>query len=75
MADKGIPIDYRTPQPRPRRDWRAVLRNPWGQMLVYVLAFFVLGFGVAAFFGWMRGPARVKYVPWDAPAPASPDRR
>jgi hypothetical protein len=75
MGDKGIPIDYRSPEPRVRRSWRAILRNPWGQMAVYVLTFFVLGFGVAAFFRWVREPARSHYVPWDAPAPAATDRR
>jgi hypothetical protein len=55
--------------------FRAWSQSPWGQLVIYLTAFFVLGFGVAAFFGWVRGPARVKYVPWDAPAPASPERR
>ena len=41
--------------------------DPWGQMVIYLLIFAVLGFGVTAFFKWARGPERSRYVPWDSP--------
>jgi len=40
--------------------------GPWGQMVIYLLVFLVLGFGVTAFFKWVRGPERSPYTPWDA---------
>lgn len=51
------------------------MATPLGQLVVYLIAFFVLGLGVMAFFRWVRGPARSHYVPWDAPQPAASDRR
>jgi len=42
------------------------MRGPWGQMVVYLLIFIVLGFAVMAFFSWVRGPQRSSYTPWDA---------
>jgi hypothetical protein len=46
---------------------RAWLKGPWGQMVVYLAIFFVLGAALAAFFIRARGPARGSYAPWDAP--------
>jgi hypothetical protein len=41
-------------------------KGPWGQMVVYLLIFLVLGFVVSAFFHWVRGPERSQYTPWDS---------
>ena len=41
-------------------------RDPWGQMVIYLLIFIVLGYGIVALFTWVRGPERPRYVPWDA---------
>jgi hypothetical protein len=46
------------------REW---LKGPWGQMVVYLLIFLVLGALLAAFFNRSRGPQRGTYAPWDAP--------
>jgi hypothetical protein len=52
-----------------------VWRDPWGQMVIYLLIFIVLGYGVMALFTWVRGPQRPRYVPWDASQPASLEGR
>ena len=62
-----------TPPPdRTRGIWSRLVRiweDPWGQMVIYLIIFAILGYGVMAVFTWVRGPERPKYVPWDAPDP------
>jgi hypothetical protein len=38
-------------------------------MVIYLIIFAILGYGVMAVFAWVRGPERPRYVPWDAPDP------
>ena len=46
---------------------RAWFKGPWGQMVVYLAIFLVLGAVLAALFSRSRAPARGTYAPWDAP--------
>jgi len=51
----------------PTQHWLMRLwRDPWGQMVIYLLIFIVLGYGIMALFTWVRDPERPRYVPWDA---------
>jgi hypothetical protein len=56
-----------------RSRWRRWLKDPWAQLVLYLLAFFVMGLIVWAFFAWVRGPVRSRYTPFnegDPPVPA-----
>lgn len=59
-----------------RADFVAWVKGPWGQLILYLLAFLILGIGVGAFFKWVRGPVRPNYTPFheDQPVPAAPLR-
>jgi len=60
--------------PSPR--WHRWLSDPWGQMVLYLLVFVILGLGVSAFFRWVRGPERSHYTPFnEGDTPAVDPRR
>jgi hypothetical protein len=68
MADDPLPLGYeRRGRRSAGRFARAVgwLFTPWGQLAAYLAVFAVLGFALAAFFGWVRGPVRPPYVPFN----------
>ena len=44
------------------RDW---LKNPWGQLVIYLLIFALCGLALNAFFHWVRGPERSPYTPFN----------
>jgi hypothetical protein len=45
--------------------WREWLKDPWGQLVIYLLIFGVLGLALTAFFHWVRGPKRSPYTPFN----------
>jgi hypothetical protein len=45
--------------------WRERLKNPWAQLVIYLLIFAVLGLALTAFFRWVRGPERSRYTPFN----------
>ena len=45
--------------------WHRWIGNPWGQLIIYLLVFLVLGLGLSTFFRWVRGPERPRYTPFN----------